>query len=100
MITGEVQSELATVFSTLVIATLSVRLRRRVQIAIDRRFYRRKYDAARTLAEFGVTVRDEVDLGKLSEDLMAVVQETMQPAHVSLWLSATTRHETLRGIRG
>jgi hypothetical protein len=86
VLTGEGQPEVVTVVSTLGIAAVFVPLRRRVQAEIDRRFYRQKYDAAVTLATFSARLREEVNLNELSDQLILVVQTTMQPESISLWL--------------
>jgi hypothetical protein len=85
-LTGQAQSEVVTVVSTLIIAALFSPLRRRVQAIIDQRFYRRRYDARQTLAAFSEVVRNEVELDNLSNELLGFIRETLQPAEVTLWL--------------
>jgi hypothetical protein len=90
-VTGVEQSPLAVVISTLAIAALFTPLRRRIQEGIDRRFFRRKYDSQRVLAQFALTARDETDLDALTGELARVVQETLQPEGVSVWLRESKR---------
>ena len=91
-LTGVAQSPLAVVISTLAIAALFTPLRRRIQDAIDRRFFRKKYDSQRVLAQFALTARDETDLDALTGELARVTQETMQPEKVRIWLAKPGGH--------
>jgi len=87
------QSPLLLVGSTLVVAALFQPLRRRIQALIDWRFYRQKYDARRIIERFSTSLQGKADLAEISEQLLTVVKETMQPSHVSLWLRKPTRAE-------
>jgi hypothetical protein len=97
-LTGQ-ESQLAIVASTLLIAALFVPLRRRVQSFIDRRFYRKKYDAARTLQDFSTRLREKTDLDSLDTELLGVVRETVQPAQASLWIRPAARQDPEKAQR-
>jgi type III secretory pathway component EscS len=99
-VTGQQQSELSTVISTLAVAALFGPLRGWVQQLIDRRFYRQKYDAGQALAAFSSSLANEVDVQRLTERLEDVIGRTLQPAHVSLWVKASTEAEARGTGRG
>ncbi len=94
LVYGLLTTTVVLVVSTLIVASLAVPLRRHMQALVDRRFYRSKYNAAQVVTRFSATLHNEVDLNQLCEQLLAVVQETMQPAHISLWVRQPERANT------